>query len=311
MTKSRHKSYFSILLLSVAVCFLGCNKDNEEPVNRAEKGEVPTAKKLGMRVTAEELADRLGDKNLLILDARSSDDYAKGHIPGAIPVDVDAWKKQGLKDAGKGLEDKAAWNGMVRKLGITEKSHVVVYGGANPLAATRIWWTLRYLGVEDASFLDGGWIAWTEAKGESSVEVPPGFNLTEFEVEFQTDRNASIDWVKENHKKDGVAMMDTRSETEYAEHVPGATRLEWHELLDEKQRLKPVEELQKIFAEKGFTKENEIVVYCKTGGRASLNAFALELAGYEKVRSYYPGWGLWGSDESTPKEKVKSEGTKK
>jgi len=309
MTHSRPQSFFSLLLISLTIGFVGCNKSNEEPVSRAAKGEVPTAKRLEMIVSADELSDRLSDKNLLILDARSQADYEKGHLPAAVHVDVNAWKTQALKETGKGLKDQQTWTTMVRQLGINNNSQVVVYAGARPLSATRIWWTLRYLGVEDASLLDGGWPAWKEIEADSSTVVP-AVNKGNFDVDFQKNRSAPIDWVKENCKKDSIAMMDARSAEEFALHVPGATRLEWSELLDDKGKLKPVAELQKLFSQKGFANDKETVVYCKTGGRASLNVFALELAGYEKVRSYYPGWSLWGSDESTPKEKVKPKGKK-
>jgi 3-mercaptopyruvate sulfurtransferase SseA len=40
-----------------------------------------------------------------------------------------------------------------------------------------------------------------------------------------------------------------------------------------------------------------------TGGavaRASVEAFALELAGYPKVKVFMPGWEKWGADPDAP-----------
>ena len=51
--------------------------------------------------------------------------------------------------------------------------------------------------------------------------------------------------------------------------------------------------------------DNPAITYCKTGGRASLNAYALELAGYKNVRNYYSSWRQWRSDDSAPKETPK------
>ena len=41
-----------------------------------------------MIITADELSQHLGKKDVLIIDARSFHDYSKSHIPGAINLDL-------------------------------------------------------------------------------------------------------------------------------------------------------------------------------------------------------------------------------
>ena len=108
-------------------------------------------------VEPDQLQKKLNDNNLRVLDVRSQDEYTKGHIPGALQVDVDDWKN--LATADNGLHDAKGWTEKVRPLGLKEGSHVVVYGGKLSDAA-RIWWLLKYLGARNVSILNGGWEWW-------------------------------------------------------------------------------------------------------------------------------------------------------
>ncbi|MEO8437609.1 MAG: rhodanese-like domain-containing protein, partial [Chloroflexota bacterium] len=98
------------------------------------------------------------------------EEYAEGHIPGALYLDTD-W-----------LEDPADWNrrspeaidAALRSLGIAHDTTVVLYGRdtegdadekwpgrrAGQIAATRALMILRYAGVDDVRLLDGGYDWW-------------------------------------------------------------------------------------------------------------------------------------------------------
>lgn len=262
---------------------------------------------LGLLIDADNLQQRLGGE-LRILDARSAEGYEAGHIPGAARVDVGAWKALALSEGG--LHDAQAWAEKVGELGITRDTPVVVYA-QNPTDATRIWWTLRYLGVQQAAVLDGGWKQWQETAGPSSTEAP-SVEAVAFEPRFQPEMLAEIGDLKKSLAAESVTVVDTRSEDEYTGiggpgarkgHIPGAKHIEWKELLTESGEFKSPEELREIFESRGVTPNKPAVTYCQSGGRASLDAFALELAGYKDVKNYYCSWSQWSADESAPIEK--------
>ena len=146
----------AVLLLAIA----GCGKSDDGKTGSTQSGEVvQKLTTVKLRVSVAELQEFLKDeknKNLRLLDVRSKKDYDQAHIPGAVHVELSAWKSLALKDDGKGLTDKAAWETEMRKLGINNLTEIIVYA-ENPTSATRIWWTLKYLGVERAGILDGGW----------------------------------------------------------------------------------------------------------------------------------------------------------
>lgn len=256
-----------------------------------------------------ELQSRLSDPRLRILDVRSEDDFASGHIPGAVRVDVAAWKTLALSE--NGLHDKDAWAEKVGALGIRRETPVVVYGGPMPETA-RVWWTLKYLGVEDAALLNGGWRVWSNENRpveDTATTVEP----VKFEPALQDARLEEIDALKQRIGDEDVAIVDCRSTDEFTGrlalgkrggHIPGAAHLEWSDLLDNDGRFKPRAELQAMFLERGIVPGKTAVAHCQSGGRATVNAFALELLGYPDVKVYYQSWQEWSADEDAPVEKV-------
>ena len=70
------------------------------------------------------LAGRLSDPTVRVVDARSDDDYARGHIPGA--VHLDGYTLGGLR-TGSEMPEPGAFADQVGTLGIDEHTKVVVY----------------------------------------------------------------------------------------------------------------------------------------------------------------------------------------
>src|SRR5262245_28295015 len=100
-------------------------------------------------VEAPDLAKQVG--NVRILDARAKAKYDLGHVSGAVWVDHDSWSKAFASGV-----DAAAWAQRIGQLGVDNKSRVIVYDDAMSKNAARIWWILRYWGVQDARLVNGG-----------------------------------------------------------------------------------------------------------------------------------------------------------
>lgn len=239
-----------------------------------------------------------------ILDTRGAQKYAAGHVPGAVWVDAAAWSK-----AFTAGQDRKDWLPRLQQLGIKPASAVVVYGDDYRDAA-RIWWILRYWGIQDARLLNGGWAGWQAANGTVTKDTPKIEPAGDFELEAQRQRYASRENVLQVLKSKDAQIIDARSEGEHCGttqtakrggHVPGAKQLEWAQLIDMKsQRFKGPEELTRLFKDAGIDPEQPAVTYCQSGGRAAVMAFALELMGGDKVRNYYRSWAEWGNAEDTP-----------
>ena len=230
------------------------------PTITAADKEGATGKKpdVSILVKPGELQKKLNDKNLRVLDVRSQNEYAKGHIPGALRVDVGDWKN--LATADNGLHDAKSWAAQLAPLAITSKTHVVVYGGRLTDTA-RIWWLLKYLGVKNASLLNGSWESW--AKSNRSTETRTSkIAATEFKPDFQADRLEEIDSLKKSLKSDKLKVVDTRSDSEFAGgRIPGAAHLEWKELVAKDGRFKTKSQLRELFRKRGIMPDETAVCY--------------------------------------------------
>ena len=207
-------------------------------------------------VGLEHLRRKLNNPNVRILDVRSEKDYREGHVPGAVRVDASEWRT--LATADDGLLDARGWADKVGSLGIASDSQVVVYGGRLSNSA-RIWWLLKYVGVENASLLDGNWETWIKAGNPiETAETKPA--ARQFQPDFQDDRLAQFDALKESLNQ--FKVIDTRSDREFAAgRIPGATQLEWTELVAQDGRFKTRTQLQQLFRDRGILPDETAVCY--------------------------------------------------
>jgi thiosulfate/3-mercaptopyruvate sulfurtransferase len=244
-------------------------------------------------------------KRFVILDARDRAKYSEGHIPGARWVDHAEW----AKTFGDG-KDAEAWGKRIGSLGISIDSRVVVYDDNYSKDSARIWWILRYWGVEDVRLLNGGCVGWTTARSptEKSETV---WQPIRFTPKVRADRLATKDELLKSLDGSKLQIVDARSEKEFcgndkmnnrrAGAIPGAKQLEWIDLIDkDSQRFKPSADLKKLIDDAGVKLDRPTVAHCQSGGRASVMVFGLELMGVKDVRNYYRSWSEWGNSDDTP-----------
>src|SRR5215210_6915212 len=137
---------------------------------------------MNVLITADELAallDRPEGRAPVVLDVRwklggppGHGEYLRGHIPGAVYVDLDTeLAAHAEPEAGRHpLPDVTALQAAAHRWGIHEDSLVVVYDGEGNLAAARAWWLLRWAGVADVRLLDGTLPAWVAAGGALATD---------------------------------------------------------------------------------------------------------------------------------------------
>ena len=240
--------WLGILLICTAV-----------PTAAAERQQATEPKRDSqMLIEPAQLQKKLNDRTLRILDVRSLREYSKAHISGAVRVDVGDWKQLATADAG--LHDVKAWAARLGALGITSKSHVVVYGGRITDTA-RIWWLLKYVGVENASLLNGSWELWLKSNRPAETRTSK-IAATEFKPDFQADRLVEIDSLKKSLKSATVQVVDTRSDSEFAGgRIPGAAHLEWKELVAKDGRFKTKSQLRELFRKRGIMPDETAVCY--------------------------------------------------
>jgi len=264
-------------------------------------------------VEPAELAKPDVAKQFVILDVRKEEEYLREHLPRALRVDHDAWKAA----FGDGA-DADSWSARIGELGISDSSKVVLYDDNATKDAARIWWILKYWGVEDARLLNGGWKTW-KAKGYATTDEVVGASSAEFKAVPRTGRLTTKTQLLSLLKRDGIQIVDTRSGDEFCGiekrdnkrggAIPGAKHLEWKDVIDqETHRFKSSGELRRKFKNAGIDLDQPAATHCQSGGRASVMAFAMELMGANDIRNYYRGWSEWGNAADTPVAAPKKEG---
>lgn len=224
------------------------------------------------------------------------------HIPNAVYLDLPV-----LMDAvgdGSANPDKAKFQTLMGKLGISNDSHVVLYGGSgwNPFVSTAFW-LMDFHGHEKLSILNGGMSKWT---GETTSE-PTKIKSTTYKV---TSSNASAfsdaNYVLSNHKNPKVAVVDTRGAGEFngtvpfynkrTGHIPDAINIDFAANLNPDGTFKSANDLKAVYEPKGITKDKEAITYCQSGVRASVTYFAIKhVLGYPKVRNYAGSIDEWAN----------------
>jgi len=105
-----------------------------------------------LRVDQAWVLSHLDDQNVVLIDARSPDEYAAGHIPGALGID---WQTN-LDGAGLFLDD-ASLQGLYPP-GDSQTTYVT-YCQTGSRAAVN-YAVLRYLARIDVRIYDGSWAEW-------------------------------------------------------------------------------------------------------------------------------------------------------
>jgi len=262
-------------------------------------------------IETEELGRRLGEAPLTIVDTRSKEEYAKGHIPGAVNLgfqaldDLEA-NKQGLPIAASKAEE------LFSGLGIGEDTLVVTYDGPkNRFGAARLFYVLEFFGHSKVRVLNGGFAKWERERRAVTTEVPKPAKRV-FVARARPELSATAEQVRAKLGEPTVCLLDARSDEEYsgkdvrasrAGRIPGAVNVEYlRTIRPEDDTFKSAEELRTIFEARGVTPDRETITYCHTGGRAAHDYFVLRLLGYQRVKTYDGSWAEWGNADRLPVE---------
>jgi thiosulfate/3-mercaptopyruvate sulfurtransferase len=272
-------------------------------------GAIPSfAQSLIVDTTAVEQALQRG---AIVWDARDADDYAAGHVAGAVNFGAagDLFRDANREDP----PSAAVAAQLFGNAGIDVlKREVIVYGGkGDPYAyfAARM---LEYYGGKHGKVYHGGIDDWKAAGKPVSTQptkLPP-VTLT-----LSAERVGTL-WtneVIERTRSGGAQIVDVRTPKEFSGedirairggHIAGAVSIpyeaNWKDpatpaKLAAKQvsnkdgmSLKPADDLKALYAKLDPAKET--VVYCQSGVRASETATVLRDLGFSNVKVYEPSW---------------------
>ena len=259
-----------------------------------------------------ELAGLIDRPSVRIVDMRTSlHDYIKGHIPNAVYLHVES-----LRVSRNGIPAQSPDRISLEKLigdslSISNDMWVVIYSEKSNPNATSFLWVLDFLGHKKVGVLNGGWEKWVSER-LPTTQVYPQLLSKKFFGRVNREILAEKKWIQNGLSAKNGVIVDGRSPKQYSGeeveeirggHIPGARNIFWETILegDEIKVWKKKEDLEKLFAESGVAKNNEIIVYCSTGAEASHLYFTLRyVLEFPRVRLYEGSWVEWAADRSLP-----------
>jgi thiosulfate/3-mercaptopyruvate sulfurtransferase len=275
-------------------------------------------------VTAEQLEQNLAKPDWVVVDCRKLEDYAKGHIPGAISFGKNC--KEALRDAtSRVFTSTSKYESLLGKAGIGNNTHVVFYGELKSKTmddSSVAFWLFEYLGHTDrAHVLNGGLEAWK--KGNKKLDTQPVIKpAATYKVNFAKNRIATTEEILKiaRGQAKGIQLIDSRNKKEYAGEdirsvrggrIPNCTLNVPHEDTYDQEKdpatgkdkstgVLSYERVAKAYEK--LDKGKRTIAYCQTGSRSTLTYLEMRMLGFKDPSNYDDSWIIYGANEKFPAE---------
>ena len=233
----------------------------------------------------DSLRSEIRDKSVRVIDVRREDDYKQGHIPSAVNLPL----AKLLSDDSPERVSK-----IVNSIGIDDDTRVVVYDDTFGALASRVAWTLEYIGHSDVTLLETTFSNWKSLGLESDSQIPEVQNK-EHSVNLQSDILATSDYLENAKERDDVLLIDNRERLNYLEqHIPGAISLPYRTLASGDKILRSKEDMKRLLDNRGVSGNTEIITYCGSVGTLSgLAYYALKSADLPNAKLYVRSFKEW------------------
>jgi len=233
----------------------------------------------------DSLRSEIRDKSVRVIDVRRDDDYKQDHIPTAVNLPLanllsDDSPERVLK--------------LISTMGIENETPVVVYDDTFGALASRVAWTLEYLGHSNVTLLETTYSNWKSLGLESDSQIPE-IQSKEHSLNLQPNILATVDYLESAKERDDVILLDNRERLNYLEqHIPGAISLPYRTLASKDKILLPKEDMKRLLENRGVAGNSEIITYCGSVGTLSgLAYYALKSVGLPNTKLYVRSFKEW------------------
>lgn len=236
--------------------------------------------------------------NYVIFDTRSSGEWEKAHIPGALFLNWESYTHTDDKGIAYRIFPPDRLAALLGQMGVDEHTAVAIYGDADSSWGGEGWaaWLLTYLGHKGpVVLLDGGIQAWTAKK------LPLSQGKDDFgkrvSKTYHAVINPNINMETEDLAKQlkAIQIVDTRSFIERIRgSIPGSVHINWTKFYtgDNREPI-PHDQLVALLKENGIDPDQPVVYYCTGGVRSAYAWMVHRLAGLGPARNYEGGTEAW------------------
>ena len=268
-------------------------------------------------VDADWVEAHSGDRGVVLVEVdEDTAAFDEGHIRHAIKID---WKKDLQDPVRRDFIDKAGFEGLLSRRGVSSDDTVVLYGGNNNWFAAYAFWYFKLYGHDKVKLLDGGRKKW-ELDSRAMVSDVQERPATTYQA---SDQNTSIRAFRDEVLAaiGKVNLVDVRSPDEFSGkllapahlpqeqaqrggHIPTAKNVPWSKAANDDGTFKSDDELGQLYRDEGVDFSKDTIAYCRIGERSAHTWFVLhELLGQPHVQNYDGSWTEYGSMVGVPIEK--------
>jgi 3-mercaptopyruvate sulfurtransferase SseA len=255
----------------------------------------------GPLVTPEWLAKNLD--RVYVIDASPTALHAKGHVPGAVNVDVFTFGALELTPA--------QMEKLIQSWGVSADRQVVIYDQGGTYFATSIFFDLYSYGFpsDKLAILDGGFARWQASGGAVTKDATPApktgtFRVTKVKEGVRVQlpevlaasgdpaRNALVE------ANDAETHFGTRAFFDRAGHIPHAIMAPAADFYNADKTFKSPEEIRRQLTYLGIRPDQQIYAHCGGGIAATVPFFAAKvMLDYPQVKLYKGSQLDWLRDE--------------
>ncbi|HXV88473.1 MAG TPA: sulfurtransferase [Nitrososphaeraceae archaeon] len=260
---------------------------------------------MSLLISSEELYRKTQKRDdTVIVDTRPFSEFKKGHIPGALNVDLFQlhWfdtSKRGIKNFTRQTRM------MLSTIGIKKETTVIFCDNVSGISAARGVWLLLYFSHKMVSMLDGGFEKWRRDGYPVELKSNP-LKYHKFRGKVDNSILATANEIERSLENKNLAIVDARSKEEYngsdvravrRGHIPSAMNIDW-QINIENGTFKGKDKLSRIYSK--IPRNSQVITYCQGGYRAANTFVAFKILGYKKVKMYIGSWGEWGNSIELP-----------
>jgi thiosulfate/3-mercaptopyruvate sulfurtransferase len=261
----------------------------------ASKQPVPSkftlSRKKENRVERQDVAQRIGSEQSVIVDGRYLSASEDGAIPSAKLIPVTDF----LDEKRVNVRSREAVLAELKAQGITPDKEVISYCGSGAFASSSYLF-LKDLGFTNVKFYDKSWDEW------SRVGAPQEIKLENFSYSGNAlTANASLgpkfldqNAVKTLQQDKNVVVVDVRPYDDFVVgRIPGSVNVYWNDTLTANRELKSEAELRELFKAQGVTPDKHVIIFARGGLQLAQSYLTLKLLGFNKVDTFSGNWDGW------------------
>lgn len=282
---------FSRALLAGTAFLLAACRSGGASVAAPAPQSAPNARSANaapMLVSTQWVAEHAADQDFVILHVGTKAQYDSGHVAGSRHVSLEEIAlpqvQGGLSLQMAGVDQLTAW--AVRN-GIGDRTRVIVVPhDFNLQSATRVFFTLAYLGAGDrVSLMDGGYQAWKSEARAMSAAAPGTAPAVTFTPRVRAELIALASQVETATLDKSRHIVDARLTRFFngdgggyprAGHIPSAVNIPISSV-SMNGFMRPRAELEALFTAQQVDKSKPVITYCHIGQQATLLWFVATL----------------------------------